>query len=151
MSEILVVDDERNTRDLLVRWLSAEGYTVSEAADSVTALAVMAQKTIAVVTVDKDMPGKDGTWLVEQIQEGHPSAAMLLATGDDQIAPRISLSRGVQGYLVKPFKRELVLQAVKDAVVWHEVAAKQAKPKDGGADPIDAWLQGRAGRPPKDE
>ena len=151
MSEILVVDDERNARALLVRWLTAEGYTVSQAGDAISALAVMAQRTIAVVTVDKDMPGMDGTWLVEQIQEGHPATAMLLATGDDQIAPRVSLSRGVQGYLVKPLQRERVLQVVKDALVWHDSAAKQARPKAGEADPIDAWLQGRAGRPPKNE
>ena len=74
----------------------------------------------------------------------------LEATGDDQIAPRVSLSRGIQGYLVKPFKRELVVGAVKDAVQWHQVAAKSTKPA-AGPDPVDTWLQGRAGRPPKND
>jgi DNA-binding NtrC family response regulator len=111
---------------------------------------VLAEKSIAVVTIDKDMPGQPGTWLVEQIQQKHPGVAMLLSTGDDQIPPRISLSRGVQGYLVKPLKRELVVGAVKDAELWAKVASKQASAKDA-ADPVDSWLQGRAGRPPKDE
>jgi DNA-binding NtrC family response regulator len=125
MSEILIVDDDQPTRELLRRWLSAEGFAISEAPDAESALTMLAERSIAVATIDKDMPGHDGTWLVEQIQKAHPAVAMLLATGDDAIAPRISLSRGIQGYLVKPFTRELVVGAVKDAVVWHEVAAKQ--------------------------
>jgi DNA-binding NtrC family response regulator len=150
VSEILIVDDERQTRELLSLWLKAEGFTISEAADADSALKIIADKRIAVATIDKDMPGHDGTWLVEQIQKQHPAVAMLLATGDDQIAPRVSLSRGIQGYLVKPFKRELVVGAVKDAVQWHQVAAKSTKPA-AGPDPVDTWLQGRAGRPPKND
>jgi DNA-binding NarL/FixJ family response regulator len=60
-------------------------------------LAVLATTPLAVATIDKDMPGHDGTWLVEQIQQRYPSVAMLLATGDDDIPPRIHLSRGIQG------------------------------------------------------
>ena len=151
MSEVLIVDDDRRIRELLSAWLSAEGYTILEAADAVTALGVLATNEVAVATLDKDMPGHDGTWLVEQIQQGHPNVAMLLASGDDQIAPRVSLSRGVLGYLVKPFKREIVVGAVKDALAWHTVAAQQPPKKKDEVDPIDAWLQGRAGRPPKEE
>jgi len=151
VSNILIVDDDRRIRELLRTWLAAEGYTILEAADAVTALGVLATNEIAVATLDKDMPGHDGTWLVEQIQQGHPAVAMLLASGDDQIAPRVSLSRGVLGYLVKPFKREIVVGAVKDALAWHTVAAKQPPKKKDAVDPVDAWLQGRAGRPPKEE
>jgi len=150
VSNILIVDDERPVREVLSLWLSAEGFTIVEAADAESALKVLAEKPIAVATIDKDMPGHDGTWLVEQIQKQHPSVAMLLASGDDQIAPRVSLSRGIQGYLVKPFKRELVVGAVKDAVQWHQVAAKSTRPA-AGPDPVDTWLQGRAGRPPKND
>jgi DNA-binding NtrC family response regulator len=134
MSEILIVDDQQHTRELLRRWLSAAGFAISEAADAESALEVLAERPIAVVTIDKDMPGHDGTWLVEQIQKAHPAVAMLLATGDDDIPPRVSLSRGIQGYLVKPFKQELVVGAVNDAVVWHNVAAKQSRPRPGEAD-----------------
>lgn len=151
MSEILIVDDERPMRTLLSLWLKEAGHTITEAPDAESALAVLSEKPIAVVTVDKDMPGHDGMWLIEQIQNSHPGVAMLLATGDDQIPPRVSLSRGVQGYLVKPFKKELVVQAVGDAALWHNVAAKQAKAKEGSSDPVDTWLQGRAGRPPKSD
>lgn len=127
MTEILVVDDDRQMRDLLGRWLRAEGFTIHEADSAEAALTVLDATPIAVATIDKDMPGHDGTWLVEQIQQRHPAIAMLLASGDDAIPARVHLSRGVQGYMVKPFKRELVVSAVTDAVAWHKVAAKQHK------------------------
>lgn len=151
MSEILIVDDERHTRDLLARWLSDEGLVIHQAPDAESALTVLAERPIAVVTIDKDMPGQPGTWLVEQIQKSYPGVAMLLASGDDQIPPRISLSRGIQGYLVKPFRREFVVGAVHDALAWAKVASKQAERKNAAADPVDTWLQGGAGRPPKEE
>jgi DNA-binding NtrC family response regulator len=150
MSNVLIVDDDRRVRELLATWLKAGGYSVHEAEDAKAGLALLSQQDVAVAMIDKDMPGQPGTWLVEQIQQSHPAVAMLLATGDDSIPPRISLSRGIQGYLVKPFKRELVLQAVKEAALWHTSAVNQA-PQAGAPDPIESWLQGRAGRTPKQE
>jgi DNA-binding NtrC family response regulator len=148
MSEILLVDDDRKIRELLKIWLTGAGHTISEAPDAESGLAMLATKAFAVAMLDKDMPGHDGTWLVEQIQKGYPAVAMLLATGDDQIPPRVSLSRGIQGYLVKPFTRDAVLAAVSDAVAWHAVAAKQMA-KTADADPIEAWLDHGPGGPPK--
>jgi DNA-binding NtrC family response regulator len=150
MSDVLVVDDERQTRELIVLWLRGAGYTVHEAPDAESALVVLGEKPIAVVTIDKDMPGSGGVWLVEQVRKAYPAVAMLLASGDDQIPAQVSLSRGVQGYMVKPLKREMVVGSVKDAFAWHADAAKQATNKDA-VDPIDSWLQGRAGRPPKSD
>lgn len=152
MSDILIVDDEQPLRDLLARWLGAEGHGLHEAADAESALAVLAAQSIGVALCDRALPGRDGTWLVEQIRARHPAVAIILATADDAIPPRISLQPGVLGYLVKPFKRELVLAAVRDAIVWHRVAAGRPRPP-AGEDPVDSWLKGRAGRPspPKHE
>lgn len=152
MSEILIVDDEAPIRELLSRWLKAEGLALREAADADGALGLLAAHEIAVALCDKSMPGRDGLWLVERIREQHPAVAVILATGDDAIPPRVSLQSGVVGYLVKPFKRELVLAAVQDAMAWHRVATRQPRPP-AGENPVDTWLKGRAGRPspPTDE
>jgi len=150
MSTVLIVDDERATRDLLARWLKAAGFETAEAPDADTAIDMMSKQKFAVVTCDKDMPGHNGLWMVEQIKKNHPGVAMLLATGDSEIAPAVSLSKGVQGYLVKPFKREMVVDAVKAAAAWHETEGQQAVENAAKPDPIDEWLKGRAGRPPQD-
>ena len=151
MSAVLIVDDEKPTRDLLATWLKAAGFETDQAESAETAITMLGDRSYAVITCDKDMPGHGGLWLVEQVQKSHPAVGILLASGDDGIAPRVSLSKGVLGYLVKPFKRELVVGAVKDAALWHEVASKQQQDQAGGADPIDSWLQGRAGRPAKSD
>ena len=125
--EILVVDDEFATREILSRWITDEGFSVTSAPDAECALAVLAEREIAVVTVDKDMPGHDGMWLIAEIQKQYPAVAMLLATGDDSIKPRVSLSRGVFGYLVKPFHPEVIISSIKAAVKWHCDASERAR------------------------
>jgi len=148
-TEILVVDDEPKIRELLTLWFKAAGHNVREAPDAMTALTMLSQHPIDVMTVDKDMPEHDGVWLVEQVQKAHPAVAMLLASGDDQIPMRVAMSRGIQGYLVKPFKRELVLSAVNAAAAWHKVAVKQAAAgQKAPASPIDEWLASTAGKKP---
>lgn len=133
MGDVLIVDDEQRTRELLATWLRAAGHAVAEAGSAEAALEALAAKSFGVVTIDKDMPGQNGIWLVERIQEKHPGVAMLLATGDDQISPRVAMSRGIQGYLVKPFQRDLVVDAVAAALLWHKVAAKKAANPGGTA------------------
>src|SRR5687768_14843580 len=99
---VLIVDDERPIRKLLARWLSPEGYVVHEAADAQAAIETLATSAISVALCDRSMPGHDGDWLVAQIRERFPSVAIVLATGDASVPPRVSLQPGVVGYLVKP-------------------------------------------------
>jgi DNA-binding NtrC family response regulator len=124
--EVLVVDDEFATREILAKWIDAAGFAVSTAPDAEGALDILAERDIAVVTVDKDMPGHDGMWLIGEIQKRYPTVAMLLASGDDAIAPKVSLSRGVLEYLVKPFEPEAIIRAIVVGVRWHFDALQNA-------------------------
>lgn len=124
--EVLVVDDEFSMREILSKWIDAAGFAVSTAPDAETALEVLAERDIAVVTVDKDMPGHDGMWLIGEIQKRYPTVAMLLASGDDAITPKVSLSQGVLAYLVKPFEPEAIIRNIVVGVRWHFDAADQA-------------------------
>lgn len=121
---VLIVDDERPIRKLLARWLGPDGYRVHEAADAQAAIETLATSEISVVLCDRSMPGHDGDWLVSQIRERFPSVAIVLATGDASVPPRVSLQPGVVGYLVKPLRASMVLDAVEDAMAWHSVAAR---------------------------
>lgn len=116
---VLVVDDEYPMREIMTRWIDAAGFTVTSAPDAESALEIIAERDIAVVTIDKDMPGYDGMWLVAEIRKRYPRVAMLLATGDAAIPPRVSLAEGVLGYLVKPFVPEDVIRAIVVASRWH--------------------------------
>jgi len=126
---VLIVDDEGGVRELLTRWLAPVDCTLFEAADAESALQLMEIKTIAAVVCDLSMPGRGGEWLVGQIRERFPTVAIVLATSDDAVPTRVSLQRGVVGYLLKPFERAEVLNAVTEALVWHRAASSQANRK----------------------
>lgn len=153
MADVLIVEDEQPMRELLSRWLAPAGYSLREAGSAQVALQMVAGGGIGVVLCDRALPGHDGVWLIDQLRERHPDVAIVLATADDSLPTRISLREGVIGYLVKPFRQELVLGAVGEAMAWHRAAAKQpSRRTPSGPDPVDAWLRGRAGRPdPKPE
>jgi DNA-binding NtrC family response regulator len=123
--EVLVVEDEPATREMLAKWIDGAGFAVSTAADAESALDILATRDIAVVTIDKDMPGRGGMWLVAEIQKRHPTVAMLLASGDGAIPPNISLSQGVLEYLVKPFDPEAVVRGIVVGTRWHDDASKE--------------------------
>src|SRR5918999_2975966 len=114
----LVVDDEANIRALLRRILEPEGYTVADATDARSALAAMATLTPHVVFLDVHMPGENGLWLADQIQQQFPTSATVLATADPDIPTADRLRRGIIGCLLKPFNRDDVLRAAADGVQW---------------------------------
>ncbi|SIS90095.1 response regulator [Insolitispirillum peregrinum] len=108
---ILVVDDDRRLRDLLRRFLSENGFTVSTAADAAEARAHLAGMCFDALVVDVMMPGESGLELTRSLRDSNgPPVLMLTAHGDPQ--DRIAgLESGADDYLAKPFEpRELVLR-----------------------------------------
>ena len=124
---VLLVDDESSMRDLLRRWLEPMQYDVFEADGSIAGLAVLREQSIGVVLCDYSMPGNRGDWLIGEIAKLFPAVAVVLATAEDSLPPRISLQRNVVGYLVKPFNKSLLLSAVEDALLWHNAAANRRR------------------------
>ncbi len=140
MTSVLVVDDQPLVREFLVRWLGPAGYETAEAPDAEAALALLAERPFTVVLCDVRMPGRGGLWLVDQLREKFPGVAIVLATGDSAIAPAVSLQSGVVDYLVKPFVRERVLDAVARAVEWSEHAPVEDDRRAKASNPLNEWL-----------
>ena len=115
---VLVVDDEQPVREFLRRWLESWGYTVKTAADASEALAVLLADPISILLCDIKMPGHDGLWLAEQVRARWPKTAVIMATGafaydlDMVVASR---KLGVVDYIMKPFEREMLRQALRRA------------------------------------
>jgi len=118
LPDVLVVDDDEPTRHLLRRFLEPAGYWVREAGDAHDALARIAESVPAVALCDVHMPGANGLWLADQIRLQSPTTAIVLVTGDPDIPPVESLRRGVVGYVLKPLRREELVRAVDDGVIW---------------------------------
>ena len=110
---ILVVDDEHTVRDVLSRWLTAEGAECLAASDAESAWKILADRRIDLVTSDINMPGISGLKLLERITAAQPDLAVLMLTGCGETTTAIqALTQGAFGYLLKPVQRqELVCQA----------------------------------------
>lgn len=118
---VLVLDDEAPIRRLLQNWVEAEGASVLEAGTSEQALAaVEAGAAPAVALCDIRLPGKDGLWFAARLREKHPDTAVVMITGVNQFDAAItSLHAGVVDYLVKPFTRERLVEALQRALFVH--------------------------------
>ncbi len=106
---ILVVDDHREIRDALGKYLRHHGYRVSVAGDAREARRVLAGHAIDLLVLDIMMPGEDGLSLCRDLR-ARGSLPIILLTAMTEDADRIvGLEIGADDYVTKPFNpRELV-------------------------------------------
>ncbi|WP_291296590.1 response regulator [Elioraea sp.] len=106
---ILVVDDDREIRDLLSRFLEKHGFRVTGARDGRELRRLWPGQRFALVVLDLMLPGEDGLALLRFIRgEGRTPVVMLTAMGEetDRI---VGLELGADDYVPKPFNpRELL-------------------------------------------
>jgi DNA-binding NtrC family response regulator len=113
MSYVLIVDDEEPIRLFLHRRLEGWGYTVREADSASQALERMLFEPAAIAIIDIGLPGRNGLWLVEQIRHRWPHTAIIMATGADDVdSVKKSRTLGAMAYVLKPFDKELLRQAL---------------------------------------
>jgi DNA-binding NtrC family response regulator len=117
------VDDEQIILEMLSRMLRRLDYVVHLATSAETAMQILQRTCIGVMLVDRNMPGRDGDWLVAQVRLQFPATAIVLATGE-YVPPHASANQGVVGFLAKPFSADVVRDAVSDAMAWHQVASR---------------------------
>jgi two-component system, OmpR family, phosphate regulon response regulator OmpR len=108
---LLVVDDDRRIRDLLSRYLKAEGYRVTTAASVADARAKLAGLSFDLLILDVMMPGETGFDLVKSIR-ATSTVPILMLTALAEKEDRISgFEYGADDYVAKPFEpRELSLR-----------------------------------------
>ena len=112
-SYVLVVDDEKSICELLRRQLEGWGYSVKTALSAAEALEAMLEETASIAIIDVKMPGRDGLWLADRFRTRWPKTAVVIATASDDISS-IETSRrmGAVDYVLKPFDREMLRQAM---------------------------------------
>ncbi len=110
---VLVVDDDPAARNLLVRFLSHEGFRVDEAPDGDTALRRARAARPHVITLDVLMPGMDG-WAVLTALKADPALAdipvVMLSVVDEK---HIGFALGASDFLTKPIERERLVAVLK--------------------------------------
>ncbi len=112
---VLVVEDEKNIRDLVCLHLRVEGYECVPIADGREALTLAGEKSFDLIILDLMLPGVDGVTITRAIRRQGPNrdAPILMLTARREEADKvIGLDSGADDYLTKPFGvRELVARA----------------------------------------
>lgn len=110
-AHILVVDDDTRLRGLLQRFLTDNGFLVSQAADAAEARRALDSFEFDLLVVDVMMPGEDGMSLTRSLRETK-DVPVLMLTAMAEAEDRINgLETGADDYLSKPFDpRELLLR-----------------------------------------
>jgi two-component system, OmpR family, response regulator len=109
LPHVLLVDDDREIRVLLARYLAGQGYRTTAAADGREMREALAGHAIDLIVLDLMLPGEDGLALCRWIRaQSSVPVIMLTARGED-IDRIVGLEMGADDYLPKPFNpRELV-------------------------------------------
>ena len=118
-SDVLVVDDEADIRELVAGILSDEGYAVRTATDSDSALAAVRARKPALLILDIWIfeGGMDGLELLDLVKRLDPDLPVIMISGHGNIETAVSaIKRGAYEFLEKPFKSDRLLLVVQRAL-----------------------------------
>ena len=111
---ILVIEDEEEIADFLVRGLREEGFTVERAADGQAGWQQLKSGPWDVVLLDWWLPGTDGLALLRRFRQDDQITPVLFLTARDAVSDRVQgLDNGANDYLCKPFAFEELLARVR--------------------------------------
>lgn len=110
--QILIVEDELVTRNMLKSIFEGEGYQVFQASNGEEMHSVLSTNEINLVLMDINLPGKNGLILAREIRENMKLPLMFLTGRDNEIDKILGLEIGADDYITKPFNpRELTIRA----------------------------------------
>src|SRR3954466_9028993 len=132
-TRILVVDDDQRLRDLLVRYLSGEGYEVKAVPDAKGMDKQLGRERYDLVVLDLMLPGEDGLAICRRLraQQVSPAIIMLTAKGDD-VDRIVGLEVGADDYLPKPFTPRELLARINAVLRRRTPAGPPGGPAAGG-------------------
>ncbi len=110
---ILVVDDHREIRDLLARFLGSQGLRVSTAADGKAMRKALEDSRIDLIVLDRMMPGEDGLTLCRQLRTSSAIPIIMLTAVGDPVDRTIGLEVGADDYVTKPFEARELLARIR--------------------------------------
>ncbi len=125
---ILVVDDHRDIRDLLAKYLGKHGLRVTAAEGGAAMRRVLKTSAIDLVVLDIMMPGEDGLSLCRHLRETTGQPVILLTAMAEETDRVIGLEIGADDYLTKPFNPRELLARIKAVL-----RRAQSLPRTSGA------------------
>src|SRR5258708_3626344 len=113
MAAILVVEDEVDLCNLIRSKLEAEGHTIFQAFDGLTALTLVEEHRPQLVILDWMLPGMDGLAVCRQLRQNYLMPIIMLTARPEEIDRVLGLEVGADDYISKPFSIREVLARVR--------------------------------------
>src|ERR1700758_1689430 len=127
---ILVVEDDRETRALIAKYLRTNACNVTTATDGREMVRAMTGHRVDLLILDVMLPGEDGLSLCRKVRdESQVPIIMLTARGED-VDRIVGLEMGADDYMPKPFNPRELLARI-NAVLRRQAAAQTASTVDG--------------------
>jgi two-component system, OmpR family, response regulator len=129
---ILVVEDDRETRTLIAKYLRTNACNVATAADGREMARAMTDHRVDLLILDVMLPGEDGLSLCRKVRaESQVPIIMLTARGED-VDRIVGLEMGADDYMPKPFNPRELLARI-NAVLRRQQAARNASTIEGAS------------------
>lgn len=136
---ILVVDDHRDIRDLLAKYLTKHEFRVTTAEDAKAARNALKGHSFDLAVLDIMMPGEDGLSLCRHLRETTEVPIILLTAMGEDTDRIIGLELGADDYVVKPFNPRELLARIKAVIRRAQALPPSSEPEAGERYRFAGW------------
>lgn len=139
---ILIVDDDREIRDLVARFLKKHDLRVTTAQDGRDMKRALEEWAIDLVVLDVMMPGEDGLTLCRNLRASSSLPVIMLTAMGEETDRIIGLEMGADDYLAKPFNPRELLARIKAVLRRSQLTEKQVQKTEEQVDEefvFDGW------------
>ena len=113
LPHILVVDDDKEIRDLLGKFLSQYNFQVALAQDGKEMFTILNDKAIDLIILDVMLPGEDGFGLCRKLRSQYATPIIMLTAVSEDTDRIVGLELGADDYISKPFNPRELLARIK--------------------------------------
>ena len=113
---VLVVDDDRATREMLVEFLSTQGYRALQAEDGAAMRRELEREAPDLVLMDIRLPGEDGLTLARYLRERYDTGIIMVTGSGDVVDRIVGLEIGADDYVAKPFDPRELFARIKSVL-----------------------------------
>lgn len=131
---ILVVDDEKEIRDLIEIYLVNEGYRLLKASNGLEALSILEKQEVDLIILDIMMPNMDGMEACMKIRKDKDMPIIMLSAKSEDMDKIMGLTMGADDYVTKPFNPLELIARVKSQLRRYK---KQGEVQDKNRDIIE--------------
>lgn len=120
--QILVVEDQKEISDIVLKYLDKEGYHTFVARDGFEALSYFNNHSVHLVLLDIMMPGIDGFDVLKEIRKTSDIPVIMLTAKQEEVDRLKGFDTGADDYVVKPFSARELMRRIKVLLkrIYHE-------------------------------